>query len=103
MKQAISADSIELRVDGGPTRNRWLMQFQSDILDCTVQVPQAEELSGIGAAFAAGIGAGIYGEDIFDAMSYTSFTSEMKQEERIARYRGWKEAVDMVLTKTEQQ
>ena len=30
----------ELRVDGGPTRNKYLMQFQSDIADVTVQVPQ---------------------------------------------------------------
>ena len=36
----------ELRVDGGPTRNQYLMQFQSDILDRKVLVPDAEELSG---------------------------------------------------------
>lgn len=37
----------ELRVDGGPTKNKYLMQFQSDIADVSVQVPSAEELSGI--------------------------------------------------------
>ena len=44
-----------LRVDGGPTKNGYLMQFQSDILGADVLVPDAEELSGIGAAYAAGI------------------------------------------------
>ena len=48
----------ELRVDGGPTRNQYLMQFQSDILNRKVLVPDAEELSGIGAAYAAGRGLG---------------------------------------------
>lgn len=45
----------ELRVDGGPTKNGYLMQFQSDILDIPVQVPDAEELSAMGPAYAAGI------------------------------------------------
>ena len=45
----------ELRVDGGPTRNKYLMQFQSDILDTPVACADAEELSGIGAAYMAGL------------------------------------------------
>ena len=53
-------DISELRVDGGPTKNKYLMQFQSDIAHVTVQVPSSEELSGIGVAYAAGIAAGIY-------------------------------------------
>ena len=56
----------ELRVDGGPTKNGYLMQFQSDILDIPVQVPDAEELSAMGPAYAAGIGLGLYTEDIAD-------------------------------------
>ena len=42
-----------LRVDGGPTRNRFLMQLQSDLLGIRVLVPELEELSGIGAAYGA--------------------------------------------------
>ncbi len=60
MKDASGIEKTELRVDGGPTENRWLMQFQSDILQSDVHVPQAQELSGIGAAYAAGIGAGVF-------------------------------------------
>lgn len=37
----------ELRVDGGSSKNRYLMQFQSDLLSTRVSVSQAEEMSGI--------------------------------------------------------
>ena len=100
MAQEAGIEDLELRVDGGPTRNSWLMQFQSDLLNCTVRVPAAEELSGIGAAFAAGIGAGIWDEGIFGRMDYTSFYPKMGEEERRAKYAGWKAAVGMVLNGT---
>lgn len=90
----------ELRVDGGPTKNKYLMQFQSDIADVNVQVPFAEELSGIGAAYAAGIGAGIYDQNkIFLQMSRTRFTPSMEEDVRFRKYQGWKNAVNQVLTK----
>lgn len=90
----------ELRVDGGPTRNKYLMQFQSDMAHVTVQVPSAEELSGIGAAYAAGIAAGIYTkEEVFEKMSRTKFQPKMDKEVRNEKYNGWKKAVSQVLTK----
>lgn len=99
MAEAAGIEELELRVDGGPTRNKFLMQFQSDILNCTVQVPDAEELSGIGAAYAAGLGAGIYGEDVFNSMKYTPFTPEMDEKTRQKKYGGWRDAVAMLLKK----
>lgn len=88
----------ELRVDGGPTRNRYLMQFQSDMAGIPVSVPSAEELSGIGAAYAAGIAMGIYdGNRIFERMGRTSFTPSMDRSVRDAGYAGWKHAVSKVL------
>lgn len=50
----------ELRVDGGPTRNAYLMQAQSDLSGLRVAVSETEELSALGAALLAGIGAGLY-------------------------------------------
>lgn len=88
----------ELRVDGGPTRNRYLMQFQSDILGIGVLVPDAEELSGIGAAYAAGLALGIYDQDIFTRMRRNGFDPEMDERVRNVKYAGWKEAVGKVLT-----
>lgn len=90
----------ELRVDGGPTKNKYLMQFQSDIAMIPVQVPFAEELSGIGAAYVAGLATGIYQKDmIFSQMSRKKFEPAMEKEMRKLKYQGWKEAVKKVLSK----
>lgn len=93
-------DISELRVDGGPTKNKYLMQFQSDIAHVTVQVPSSEELSGIGVAYAAGIAVGIYNkEEVLNKMTRTRFTPQMQSEERAQKYAGWKSAVEQVLHK----
>lgn len=73
MKQSANIQIHELRADGGPTRNGYLMQFQSDLLGVAVRVPEAEELSGIGAAYAAGLAVGLYDESIFAQMTRKSF------------------------------
>lgn len=100
MSDASETSIEELRVDGGPTRNEYLMQFQSDMLNIPVQVPDAEELSGIGAAYAAGIGLGIYDKDkIFSRMKRQCFKPSMLDEVRKEKYAGWKKAVESVLTK----
>lgn len=90
----------ELRVDGGPTKNTYLMQFQSDMADIPVRIPPAEELSGIGAAYVAGLAMGLYERDtLFSGHKRTSFTPSMKAEERDKKYEGWKKAVSKALTR----
>ena len=49
-----------LLADGGASKNDWLMQFQADVLDRQVLRSQTVELSGLGAAFAAGLGCGFW-------------------------------------------
>lgn len=89
----------ELRVDGGPTRNTYLMQFQSDILRTAVQVPDAEELSGIGAAYAAGLKLHVYDETIFTKLNRSKYEPRMKEEKSRSKYAGWFKAVQSILTK----
>ncbi|MEY8356833.1 glycerol kinase [Lachnospiraceae bacterium 54-53] len=89
----------ELRADGGPSKNSYLMQFESDILNAGVMVPDAEELSGIGAAYAAGLALGIYGEDIFHRLKGRVYAPGMKEARRERKYNGWKEAVNSVLSR----
>ena len=89
----------ELCVDGGPTRNSYLMQFQSDIANVEVKVPDSEELSGIGAAYAAGLALGVWGEEIFQKIQRVKYSPKMKAELSEKKYHGWKEAVAMILTK----
>jgi glycerol kinase len=87
-----------LRVDGGPTKNSFLMQFQSDIVDTAVLVPAIEELSVFGAARIAGMAIGVYSEDpLSDGENRQQYLPHMDTAERDRRYQGWKEAVNMVL------
>lgn len=97
MSQDAGVPVCQLRVDGGPTGNQYLMQFQSDILDAKVLVPDAEELSGIGAAYAAGRGLGIYKEDVFDRLNRKEYLPKMEQERRKKKCEGWGKAVQSVL------
>ena len=89
----------ELRVDGGPTRNGYLMRFQSDILQASVRVPQTEELSGVGAAYMAGMALGVWGEEVFERMSSRTYQPELSSTDRDAKYAGWRRAVASVLTR----
>jgi glycerol kinase len=50
----------ELRADGGATANRWLMQFQADVLGVPVVVPEIAETTALGAALLAGVGVGMW-------------------------------------------
>lgn len=62
--QADSGEQIkELRVDGGAANNNFLMQFQADLLACSVIRPKVTETTAMGAAFLAGLAVG-YWKDI---------------------------------------
>ncbi len=88
----------ELRVDGGPTGNAYLMQFQSDMADAVVAVSAVQELSGMGAAYMAGITAGIYDEErIFEHLQRTMYAPQMDPDCRERKYEGWQQAVGRVL------
>lgn len=96
MGQSAGTPIGELRVDGGPTRNGYLMQFQSDLLGIPVRIPDSEELSGIGAAYAAGIATGVYDARVFDVLKRKSYEPAMAAEVRNERMNGWRDAVRRV-------
>ncbi len=88
----------ELCVDGGPTRNHYLMQFQSDIADASIRIPDAEELSVLGAIFVAGISAGLWKqEEMYSSISYEHYSPKMEEVLREAKISGWKEAIGKLL------
>lgn len=100
--RAMALDSdIAIRnlfVDGGPTKNKYLMQFQSNLLGIAVSVPNVEELSAMGVAYVAGIKFGMYDKDkIFEEIKRKEFVPNMKEEEKEKKYNGWKQAIRMVL------
>jgi glycerol kinase len=53
----------EIHVDGGPTRNRVLMQLQADLLGCTVVRTRAQDAAALGAAFLGGLATGLFGDE----------------------------------------
>jgi len=60
MEEDLSSPVTSLRVDGGPTRDMFLMDFQAGILQCIVDTAGIEELSALGAAFIAGLSTGFF-------------------------------------------
>jgi glycerol kinase len=85
----------ELRADGGPTRDPFLMQFQADILNLPLSVPEREELSAMGAAYMAGITLGLYDPAVFARPARIRYQPRMDQDTRLRRYQGWRNALRM--------
>lgn len=87
-----------LSADGGGSRDRFLMQFQSDILGCGLAVSRATELSAAGVAYMAGAATGLYDPaGLFTEKAADLYTPSMEQTRRQAKLDGWKRAVQRVL------
>lgn len=96
MKEESNANITHLAVDGGACANNFLMQFQSDILNCNILRPKNLETTALGAAYLAGLATGVY-KDMKEV-------SKMREIEKIfvpsrtltnvnKIYNGWKQAV----------
>ena len=84
-----------LKVDGGASANNFLMQFQSDISDVTVVRPSQKEATAAGAAYLAGMAAGLFGEGLFSGGAKVNavFEPKMNQDDREKLLNGWHAAV----------
>ena len=84
-----------LKVDGGASANNFLMQFQSDISDVTVVRPSQKEATAAGAAYLAGIAAGLFGDELLaeGAMVNAVFEPKMNEKDREKLLSGWHAAV----------
>ena len=88
-----------LRVDGGMVRNDWVMQFLADILDLPVERPVVTETTALGAAYLAGLQAGLFKSTADIAKRWQRdrlFEPRMKADQREALYAGWQAAVARV-------
>jgi glycerol kinase len=101
-EEAGSGETLtSLKADGGATANRWLMQFQADVLGAPVIVPEVSETTALGAAYLAGIATGFWQLEQVEAnwREAVRFEPQMGEEERerllarwhdaLARSRGW--------------
>ena len=96
------APLMRLHVDGGPTRNAFLMQFQADILGIPVIVPAVEELSALGAAYMGGMARGFWSgpAEVSELpVEAKRYLPKMDAREREALMAGWKSAVDQALSR----
>jgi glycerol kinase len=90
-----------LRVDGGMAASDWTMQFLSDILGASVDRPIVLETTALGAAWLAGMQAGLYPSQAEFAKTWageTRFTPKMDAPTRDAKYAGWQDAIKRTLT-----
>ena len=85
-----------LKVDGGACMNNYLMQFQSDLLDCEVLRPEIIETTAMGAGYLAGLQSNIWDKDqiIKNQKIDRSFNPTINDSDREKMYRGWKKAVN---------
>jgi glycerol kinase len=85
-----------LRVDGGAAANDFLCQFQADMLGVEVLRPAVTETTGLGAAYLAGVGAGLWAPGDLGARWRLDrrFTPAASPAARDAAYRGWQRAVE---------
>jgi glycerol kinase len=84
-----------LKADGGAVENRWLMQFQADVLGVPVIVPEVAETTALGAAYLAGIATGEWTAEQVremwrEAATYEPAMPESERDELVGR---WREAV----------
>ncbi len=89
-----------LLVDGGPTRNQALMQFQADILGVPVLRSLASDVSALGAAYLAGLTMGLWASEAEIAAlarPQVRYEPSMSDAERDRLYAGWQDAVSRVL------
>ena len=99
--EAMVSDSgkklTSLRVDGGATANDFLMQFQADILGTPLEKPVITEMTGLGAAYLAGLETGFWQNKQEIAAQWKmerTFEPKMSEDKRETLYHGWKKAVE---------
>jgi glycerol kinase len=96
MEAASGKTMAELRADGGAVGNAWLMQFQADVLGRPVVVPEVSETTAMGAAFLAGIGAGMW--TVADVRSIwreaARYEPRMERAQRDRLLHDWRRALE---------
>ena len=99
MKKESGYPIDRVQVDGGPTNDTFLMQFQADIVRATVGVASLEELSGQGPAILAGKKLGFFSSEIkFQGRVKAEYLPLLPAEKAESKYKGWLKAVKKTLS-----
>lgn len=96
MKRDTGTALSSLSVDGGASRDSFLMQFQSDISDCTIRRPVIRETTALGACYLAGLATGVWHsrEELKQLWRCdTLYAPSMDENKRRKLLSGWDKAV----------
>jgi glycerol kinase len=96
-QEAAAGERLELlRADGGATVNRWLMQFQADVLGVPVSVPEIAETTALGAAYLAGIATGFWSAEQVEEMwrEADRYEPRMEAAQRDGLLADWSRALE---------
>ncbi len=96
-QEASSGHRLEvLKADGGAVTNRWLMQFQADLLGVPVVIPENGETTALGAAYLAGLGIGHWTKEGISGMWKANhrFEPRMSRDQAEALQADWHRAVE---------
>jgi glycerol kinase len=95
MQEASGQRLEELRADGGATVNRWLMQFQADVLGVPIAVAEVAETTALGAALLAGVGCDAWTQSDVAGRDgeRARYEPRMGEDERAALVEDWRRAV----------
>jgi glycerol kinase len=102
MQKEADLQISQLSVDGGATENKFLMQFQANLLNIPIKKPDMPELTSTGAAFLAGIKSGLWkNTDSLQSIkqSESHIKPEMQSKERENLLLGWRKALQQTLIK----
>lgn len=102
MAKDMDAPLMELKVDGGASRNNLLMQHQADLLGITVVRPKITETTALGAAYLAGLAVGFWNniDEIKNQWQVERTFEPIADSEKIeAAKAGWADAIGRTLTK----
>ena len=97
MEKDGAAPLLELRVDGGASRNDLLMQIQADLLGVPVVRPKVTETTALGVAYLAGLAVGVYKDEHSLQQQWQvdqRFEPQMSADERLSRVGRWNRAVE---------
>ena len=96
MEAASGERLAELRADGGAVANRWLMQFQADVLGRPIVVPEISETTAVGAAYLAGIATGAWSLEQVGSLwrEVARYEPTMADDERERLLSQWRSAVE---------
>lgn len=100
MKKDSQMELCTLQVDGGASRNHFLLQFQSDILNCSIQRSLISETTALGAAYLAGLAVGYWKNKEEISSHYkvgAQYQPHMDEKVREQKLAGWKKSIDTLI------